>query len=98
MAIGDLPELPVTGLPPKPGTAVRGTRSTGSRATGLSLEPRTGALSLRPGEHASLTLRLTNTTSDEIRGESQLASPGARGRCSPRSSRASRSRREKRST
>ncbi|MCP2362074.1 alpha-mannosidase [Nonomuraea thailandensis] len=75
VAIGDLPELPVTGLPPKPGTAVRGTRSTGSRATGLSLEPRTGALSLRPGEHASLTLRLTNTTSDEIRGESQLASP-----------------------
>ncbi|MFB4266529.1 glycoside hydrolase family 38 C-terminal domain-containing protein [Nonomuraea sp. GTA35] len=75
VAIGDLPELPVTDQPSKPGTAIHGTKSTGSRPTGLSLETLTDALSLRPGERASLTLRLTNTTSDEIRGESQLASP-----------------------
>ncbi|MEV0824513.1 glycoside hydrolase family 38 C-terminal domain-containing protein [Nonomuraea rubra] len=75
VATGDLPELPVTDRPAKPGTAIRGTKSPDARPTGLSLEPLTDAVSLRPGERASLTLRLTNTTSDEIRGESQLASP-----------------------
>ncbi|MFC7104527.1 glycoside hydrolase family 38 C-terminal domain-containing protein [Nonomuraea rubra] len=75
VATGDLPELPVTDRPAKPGAAIRGTKSPDARPTGLSLEPLADAVSLRPGKRASLTLRLTNTTSDEIRGESQLASP-----------------------
>ncbi|TMR04247.1 glycoside hydrolase, partial [Nonomuraea turkmeniaca] len=76
VAVGDdLPELPVPGPPPASGTAVKGTSSPQARPTGLSIALATDALSLRPGDRTALVLRLTNTTSDEIRGESQLASP-----------------------
>ncbi|MGI5284065.1 NEW3 domain-containing protein [Nonomuraea polychroma] len=76
VAVGDdIPELPVSGPPPASGTAVKGTSSPEARPTGLSITPATDALSLRPGDRTALVLRLTNTTADEIRGESQLASP-----------------------
>ncbi|HEX4811387.1 MAG TPA: NEW3 domain-containing protein [Nonomuraea sp.] len=76
VAIGDdLAELPVPGPPPASGTAVKGTASADARPTGLSITPVTDTLTLRPGDHATLVLRLTNTTADEIRGEAQLASP-----------------------
>ncbi|PZG05266.1 COG1470 family protein, partial [Nonomuraea aridisoli] len=73
VAIGDGPELPVAGPPPE--SAIHGTTSAEARPTGLSVTPATDALSLRPGDRTSLGLRLTNTTADEIRGETQLASP-----------------------
>ncbi|WP_236052038.1 glycoside hydrolase family 38 N-terminal domain-containing protein [Nonomuraea cypriaca] len=75
VAIGDAPELPVAGPPPESGTAVRGTKSAEARPAGLSIAMVTDSLSLRPGDRTALTLRLANTTSDEIRGEAQLASP-----------------------
>ncbi|MDP4506503.1 glycoside hydrolase family 38 N-terminal domain-containing protein [Nonomuraea turcica] len=75
VAVGDAPELPVPGLPPASGTAVKGTSSPEARSTGLSVSPVTDVLSLHPGDRTALVLRLTNTTADEIRGESQLASP-----------------------
>ncbi|MFI7637720.1 NEW3 domain-containing protein [Nonomuraea sp. NPDC049400] len=75
VALGSTPELPVQGAPSATIRADRGTKSAESRPTGLSVSPLTDALTLRPGTSTSLVLRLTNTTSDEIRGESQLASP-----------------------
>ncbi|WP_345557877.1 NEW3 domain-containing protein [Nonomuraea rosea] len=75
VAFGAAPELPVPGPPPEHHIATRGTKSTESRPTGLSVSVVTEALTLRPGDRAALVLRLTNTTSDEIRGEAQLASP-----------------------
>ncbi|TDD44692.1 hypothetical protein E1286_26400, partial [Nonomuraea terrae] len=73
VAVGDGPELPVAGPPPE--SAIRGTTSADARPTGLSVTPVTDTLSLRPGDRTSLSLRLTNTTADEIHGETQLASP-----------------------
>ncbi|TDD06423.1 glycoside hydrolase [Nonomuraea deserti] len=75
VAFGEAPELPVAGTPAEPRRANRGTKSADARPTGLSITPATGSLALRPGDRTSLTLRLANTTSDEIRGEAQLASP-----------------------
>jgi alpha-mannosidase len=75
VAIGPAPELPVSGAWPEQSVATKGTTSDTARPTGLSVTPVTGALTLRPGDRARLTLRLANTTSDEIRGEAQLASP-----------------------
>ncbi|TDC04187.1 glycoside hydrolase [Nonomuraea longispora] len=75
VAFGDTPELPVADTPAEPRRATRGTTSATARPTGLSVTPATESLTLRPGDRTSLTLRLANTTSDEIRGEAQLASP-----------------------
>ncbi|MGW2150247.1 glycoside hydrolase family 38 N-terminal domain-containing protein [Nonomuraea bangladeshensis] len=76
VAVGDdLPELPVPGPPPSTGDALGGTTADDARPTGLSVTPAADALSLRPGDRAALTLRLCNSTADEIRGEAQLASP-----------------------
>ncbi|MFB4283085.1 NEW3 domain-containing protein [Nonomuraea sp. MTCD27] len=75
VAIGDAPELPADGPPPQSGTAVRGTKSAEARSTGLAVATVADTVSLHPGDRTALTLRLTNTTSDEIRGEAQLASP-----------------------
>ncbi|MFC4115681.1 glycoside hydrolase family 38 C-terminal domain-containing protein [Nonomuraea zeae] len=75
VAFGDAPELPVPGPPPEHHAATRGTKSAESRPTGLAISVVTEALTLCPGDRTSLVLRLTNTTSDEIRGEAQLASP-----------------------
>ncbi|KAB8197813.1 glycoside hydrolase [Nonomuraea phyllanthi] len=77
VAFGSPPELPAHDEPSASSTtqANRGTKSAEARPTGLSITPVTDALTLRPGTSTSLVLRLTNTTSDEIRGESQLASP-----------------------
>ncbi|WP_433437533.1 glycoside hydrolase family 38 C-terminal domain-containing protein [Nonomuraea sp. CA-141351] len=75
VALGSTPELPVQDQPPSSARADRGTKSAEARPTGLSVSPLTDALALRPGTSTSLVLRLSNTTSDEIRGESQLASP-----------------------
>lgn len=75
VAIGDPPELPVPGPAPAPADAVGGTTATRARPTGLEVATVTDALTLRPGERAALTVRLTNTTRGEIRGEAQLASP-----------------------
>ncbi|MFC4010622.1 NEW3 domain-containing protein [Nonomuraea purpurea] len=75
VALGDTPELPIPGPPPELGIATRGTTSPEGRPTGLSVSALTDTLTLRPGTSTALVLRLTNTTADEIRGETQLASP-----------------------
>ena len=75
VAIGPAPELPVPGEWPELSVATKGTTADTARPTGLSVTPVTDALTLRPGDRARLTLRLANTTADEIRGEAQLASP-----------------------
>ncbi|MCK2221402.1 NEW3 domain-containing protein [Actinomadura sp. ATCC 31491] len=76
VAIGaNLPELPVPGPPPATGIAVRGTTAGEARPTGLSVTLPADSLRLRPGDRTALTLRLRNSTADEIRGEAQLASP-----------------------
>ncbi|MEU6716212.1 NEW3 domain-containing protein [Nonomuraea sp. NPDC046802] len=75
VALGDTPELPIPGPPPEQGIATRGTTSPEGRPTGLSISTLTDTLTLRPGTGTALVLRLTNTTADEIRGETQLASP-----------------------
>ncbi|WP_327087567.1 glycoside hydrolase [Nonomuraea sp. NBC_01738] len=73
VALGDTPELPVPGV--YEGEAFKGTRAEEARVTGLTVETVTTSLSLRPGEVSELTLRLANTTSGDIHGETQLASP-----------------------
>ncbi|MEU7741588.1 glycoside hydrolase family 38 C-terminal domain-containing protein [Nonomuraea sp. NPDC049158] len=75
VALGEVPELPVEGAVPKMRDAFNGTQATEGRATGLSVTALTESLSLRPGDRTSLVVRLANTTSDEIHGESQLAAP-----------------------
>ncbi|WP_336207553.1 NEW3 domain-containing protein [Nonomuraea sp. LPB2021202275-12-8] len=75
VALGDTPELPVPGPLPELVEAVQGTTATEGRATGLSAAVLTGALTLRPGDRASIVVRLANGTADEIRGEAQLAAP-----------------------
>ncbi|MET8861375.1 glycoside hydrolase family 38 C-terminal domain-containing protein [Nonomuraea sp. NPDC004580] len=75
VAIGPAPELPVPGTPPELAKATRGTVADTARPTGLSITTVEDSLTLSPGDRAQLTLRLTNTTADEIRGEAQLASP-----------------------
>ncbi|MEV1245845.1 glycoside hydrolase family 38 C-terminal domain-containing protein [Nonomuraea sp. NPDC049750] len=75
VALGEVPELPVEGAVPNMRDAFNGTQATEGRATGLSVTAVTESLSLRPGDRTSLVVRLANTTSDEIRGESQLAAP-----------------------
>ncbi|MEV0235670.1 NEW3 domain-containing protein [Nonomuraea sp. NPDC050786] len=75
VALAPTPELPSQGTADASTGAHHGTKSAEGRPTGLSVSPVTDGLTLRPGTSTSLVLRLTNTTSDEIRGESQLASP-----------------------
>ncbi|WP_084961628.1 glycoside hydrolase family 38 C-terminal domain-containing protein [Thermoactinospora rubra] len=75
VALGEAPELPVPGPVPEDGVAAQGTKAAEGRATGLVVETAADTLSLRPGERSRLVVRLANTTSGEIRGEAQLASP-----------------------
>ncbi|MEU7859514.1 glycoside hydrolase family 38 C-terminal domain-containing protein [Nonomuraea sp. NPDC049141] len=75
VALGEVPELPVEGAVPKMSDAFQGTQATEGRPTGLSVTTLTDSLSLHPGDRTSLVVRLANTTSDEIHGESQLAAP-----------------------
>ncbi|MEV4011211.1 NEW3 domain-containing protein [Nonomuraea angiospora] len=75
VALTTTPELPNPVPSPPSGTITQGTASAEAHPTGLSISPVTDALTLHPGTSACLVLRLTNTTCDEIRGESQLASP-----------------------
>ncbi|MEU8247088.1 glycoside hydrolase family 38 C-terminal domain-containing protein [Nonomuraea sp. NPDC048916] len=73
VVLGPLP--PASGPLPAPGQAIHGTRATEGPATGLSVSPVGESLSLRPGDRASIQVRLTNGTAGEIRGEAQLAAP-----------------------
>ncbi|MEV4105068.1 NEW3 domain-containing protein [Nonomuraea sp. NPDC049649] len=75
VALGDAPEVPVPGPVPDPADAVRGTTATEARPTGLTATTLTGTFTLHPGDRTTLTVRLTNTTQGEIRGEAQLAAP-----------------------
>ncbi|MFG6193122.1 NEW3 domain-containing protein [Nonomuraea sp. JJY05] len=75
VALTTVPELPSPVPSPASAAITQGTTSAEAHPTGLSISPLTEALTLHPGTRTSLVLRLTNTTSDEIRGESQLASP-----------------------
>jgi hypothetical protein len=75
VALGDAPELPAPGPFPEPLSAILGTTATEAHPTGLSLSTPRSSLALRPGDDASIVVRLTNDTSDEIHGEAQLAAP-----------------------
>ncbi|MFJ6622686.1 NEW3 domain-containing protein [Kitasatospora sp. NPDC091335] len=76
IAVGDLPELlPVPGETPEDWTIAQGTKAEVGRDTGLDVAVPHETLRLAPGGRAALSLRLTNRTRGEIRGELQLVSP-----------------------
>ncbi|MEV6976895.1 NEW3 domain-containing protein [Kitasatospora sp. NPDC093806] len=76
IAVGELPDLlPVPGEAPADWTAAQGTKSAEGRDTGLSVVSLTDTVRLSPGSRNALSLRLTNRTRGEIRGELQLVSP-----------------------
>ncbi|MEV7602435.1 NEW3 domain-containing protein [Kitasatospora sp. NPDC089797] len=76
VAVGDLPDLlPVPGDAPQDWSVTQGTKATGGRDTGLSVDVPRQTLRIAPGGRASLGLTLTNRTRGEIRGELQLVSP-----------------------
>jgi hypothetical protein len=66
--------LPVAGDETPDPEAAKGTAAEAGRATGLDIAA-TQAVVLAPGGSGSVTVRLTNRTRDEIRGETQLVSP-----------------------
>ncbi|MGW3039723.1 glycoside hydrolase family 38 N-terminal domain-containing protein [Kitasatospora sp. NPDC001159] len=76
IAVGDLPDLlPVPGDTPEDWTAAQGTKAVTGRDTGLSVDVSHETVRLTAGGRAALTLRLTNRTRGEVRGELQLVSP-----------------------
>ncbi|MFD0327373.1 hypothetical protein ACFQZC_01985 [Streptacidiphilus monticola] len=81
VVLGDVPGLlPVPVPSMEEWQQAQGTKADTGRDTGLTVEASSAALRLAPGTQADLTLRLTNGTRGEIRGELQLVSPGEPGR------------------
>jgi len=67
--------LPVPGAVPEVRTAVKGTTAETGRATGLDVSLLTPSVVVPAGGRDAITVRLTNATRDEIRGEARLVSP-----------------------